>query len=58
MQINTDSLVRAFENNPTGFIAAVGGLLLGIGKIITAVGESRGSHAYARQVNYRIRNKK
>jgi hypothetical protein len=57
MQINIDTqtLTRKFEENPVAFMAAAGGLLMGFGKIIEAVGNSRGSHAYARDVNRRIK---
>lgn len=55
MQIDVDTLVRKFEEQPVAFMAAAGGLLMGISKIVEAVGNSRGSHAYARDVNRRIR---
>lgn len=58
MQIDTDQLKRHFEENPVAFMAAAGGLLIGLSKLIEAVGNTRGSNAYARQVNYRIRHKK
>lgn len=55
MQIDTDNLVREFEKNPVAFMAAAGGLFMGMSKIIEAVGNSRGSHAYARQVKHKIK---
>ena len=58
MQIDTDKLVEEFEKNPVGFMAAAGGLFMGMSKIIQAVGQSRGSHAYAKQVNHKIRQDK
>lgn len=58
MQINVDRLVRKFEEDPVPFMAATAGLLMGISKIVQAVGDSRGSHAYARDVNRRIRRDK
>lgn len=58
MQIDTDKIVRRFEDEPVPFMAAGAGLLMGISKIIQAVGDSRGSHAYARDVNRRIREAK
>lgn len=58
MKIDTDQLVRKFEENPVAFMAAAGGLLMGMSKIIEAVGNSRGSHAYARDVNRRVRASK
>ena len=58
MEININTLIRSFEEHPVGFMAAAGGLLIGIGKIVEAVGNSRGSHAYARDVNRRVRASK
>lgn len=58
MQIDATKLARAFEENPTAFMAAAGGLLMGVSKIITAVGDSRGSHAYARDVKRRVQRDK
>jgi hypothetical protein len=58
MQINVDRLVRKFEEDPIPFLAASAGLLMGISKIVQAVGDSRGSHAYARDVNRRIRRER
>lgn len=55
MQIDVETLVRKFEEQPVAFMAAAGGLLMGISKIVEAVGNTRGSHAYARDVNRRIR---
>lgn len=55
MQIDTDKLVRKFEENPTAFMAATSALLMSVSQVIKAVGSSRGSHAFARQVNHRIR---
>ena len=58
MHINEQKIIRAFEENPIAFMAASSGLLIGISKIIQAVGDSRGSHAYARDVNRRIKQAK
>jgi hypothetical protein len=55
-KINTDAIVQKFEENPVAFMAAAGGVLLGLSKIIEAVGNQQGSRAYAKQVNYRIKN--
>lgn len=54
-KLNTVRIMRKFEEDPVPFIAASAGLLIGISKIITAVGNSRGSHAYARDVNRRVK---
>ncbi len=58
MQIDTEKLREAFEDNPVGFMAAASGLLIGLSKIIDAAGHARGSNAYAKQVKYRIKTKK
>lgn len=55
MQINIDKLVREFEDRPDVFVAATAALLIGISKVVSAVGDARGSHAYARDVNRRIK---
>jgi hypothetical protein len=55
MNIDFDKLTRKFEENPVAFMAAAGGLLIGASKVIEAVGNSRGSHAFARQVNHKIK---
>lgn len=53
-KIDTDKIVRAFEENPVAFMAATGAVLMGISKIIDAHGSAAGSRAYARQVNHSI----
>lgn len=58
MKLDTDKIVRRFEEDPATFMAASAGLLMAIGHIIKAVGDSRGSHAYARDVNRRVRKEK
>ena len=55
MQIDTDKIVRAFEENPVIFMGAAGAVLMAFGKIIEATGNYRGSSAYARDVNRRVR---
>lgn len=55
MEIDIQTLTRKFEENPVAFMAAAGTLLMGMSKIVEAVGNARGSHAYARDVNRRIR---
>lgn len=56
--IDTDALINKFEENPVAFMAAAGGLLMGISKIVDAVGNARGSNAYAKDVNRRVRKEK
>ena len=55
MHINADRLARKFEEDPVPFMVADAGLLMGLSKIVGAIGDSRGSHAYARDVNRRVR---
>ena len=57
-KIDTDKLVRQFEDQPILFMGAVGTLLVGISKFIDAAGAAQGRRAYAKQVNYRVKNKK
>lgn len=53
-KLNTDKLVRKFEDDPVPFMAASAGLLMGISKIIEATAHNRGTAAYARDVNRRL----
>lgn len=55
MQIDIDQLTRKFEENPVAFMAAAGGLLMGVSKIVEAAGKWRGSNAFARDVNRRVK---
>jgi hypothetical protein len=58
MEINKDTIVRAFEENPVAFMAAGSAVLMGFSKIIEAYGNYKGSSAYARDVNRRVRMSK
>ena len=58
MKINTDKIVRSFEDNPPLFMGMSAAVLTAVAKIIQAVGDSRGSHAYARDVNRRVKASK
>lgn len=58
MQLDMQTLTRKFEENPSAFMAAGGALLIGISKVIEATGNARGSHAYARDVNRRVKQAK
>jgi hypothetical protein len=58
MEIDVKTIQQEIEKNPVGFMLAASGLLMGLAKIVQAVGDSRGSHAYARDVNRRIRASK
>jgi hypothetical protein len=42
------------EENPLAAVVAVGAILVGVAKVINALGHAKGSRAYAKQVNYRI----
>ena len=58
MEIDAKTIQHEIEKNPIGFMLAASGLLMGFARIIKAVGDSRGSHAYARDVNRRIKASK
>ena len=58
MDINQDKIKQAFEENPVGFMAAAGAVLVGVSKLVEAYGNYRGSSAYARDVNRRVRQSK
>ena len=58
MQKFKTTIVRAFEEHPVEMSMAGVALLYATSRFIQAVADSRGSKAYARQVDYRIRNKK
>lgn len=58
MEINKDKIMRAFEENPVGFMAAAGAVLVGVSKLVESYGNYRGSSAYARDVNRRVRMSK
>lgn len=53
-----DNVKREFKENPVGFIAAAGGVVVGVAALINAVSAAKGRRAYAKQVNYRIKNNK
>jgi len=53
-----EKLNQAFEENPLQVIVLGVAILSATTKIIIAIGRARGSHAYARQVNHRIRKAK
>lgn len=57
-KIDIDALIAKFEENPVAFMAAAGALLMGISKIVDAAGNARGSNAYAKDVNRRVRKEK
>jgi hypothetical protein len=58
MEINTEKLKQEFEQNPVAFIMATGAVLMGASKVIEAYGNFRGSSAYARDVNRRVKMSK
>jgi hypothetical protein len=53
-----ENLKREAEQNPTLTLGIGTAFLAALGKLIQAHGESAGSRAYARQVNWKIRNAK
>lgn len=50
-----DNLKREAENNPTVAIAVVAGLFTATAKLIEAHGHAKGSAAYAKDVERRVR---
>jgi len=58
MEINQEKLKKEFEDNPIAFLSAAGAVLFGVSKVIEAYGNFRGSSAYARDVNRRVRMSK
>jgi hypothetical protein len=58
MEINTEKLKQEFEQNPVAFMMATGAVLMGASKVIEAYGNFRGSSAYARDVNRRVKMSK
>lgn len=57
-KLDVDTLIRKFEENPIAFMAAGGGLLMGMSKIVEAVGNFRGSNAYAKDVKRRVKKER
>ena len=53
-----DNLKHQAEENPVMALGIGAAFLTGVGKIIAAAGHARGSHAYAKDVNRRIKNSK
>lgn len=51
------NLKQSAEENPILALAVGAGLITAVGKLIDAVGHTMGRHAYAKQVNYRVKNK-
>jgi hypothetical protein len=58
MEINTEKIKQEFEQNPVAFMMATGAVLMGASKVIEAYGNFRGSSAYARDVNRRVKMSK
>ncbi len=50
-----ENLKREAAENPTATIGIVAGLLLAAGKVIEAHGNAKGSRAYAKDVERRIK---
>lgn len=53
-----NKIVRAWEEHPVEMTMAAAALLYATSKVVQSVADARGSHAYARQVNYRIKHNK
>lgn len=52
------NLKRAAQENPVGTIVAIGLAATAAAKLITAVGQYEGSHAYAKDVARRVKASK
>lgn len=57
-KIDTQRIMREFENNPIAFMAAGAAFLTGFGKLIDGASAAWGRRAYAKQVNYRVKHKR
>lgn len=55
MDINVNEIKRTFEERPVEFLAAAGAVLMGFSKVLEAYGNYRGSAAFAKDVNRRVR---
>ena len=53
-----ENLKRQAEENPIMTLGIGAAILTAVGKFIDAAGHARGSHAYAKDVNRRIKNSK
>jgi hypothetical protein len=53
-----ENLKRQAEENPIMTLGIGAAVLTAVGKFITAAGHARGSHAYAKDVNRRIKKSK
>lgn len=53
-----ENLKRHAEENPLVALGIGAALLTAVGKFIDAAGHARGSHAYARDVNRRVKQSK
>jgi hypothetical protein len=50
-----DNLKHQAEENPIMALGIGAAVLTGLGRVIAAAGHARGSHAYAKDVNRRIK---
>lgn len=55
-QIVLDKLKRQWEENPLAVIGVGGVAVTALAKLIDAMSAAQGRRAYARQVNYRVKN--
>lgn len=53
----TETLTRSFQENPVVTIGVGAAFITSLAKFISAIGNARGSHAYAKQVNHRVKGK-
>jgi hypothetical protein len=53
-----ENLKRQAEENPIGALVVSSIVMTAASKLIKSYGETSGSRAYAKQVNYRIKNRR
>jgi hypothetical protein len=51
-----DKLKKAWNENPLEVIAVGAAATLAVAKLLDAVSAAQGRHAYAKQVNYRVKH--
>lgn len=55
--MDTKKLANKFEENPMAFLAVGAAFMTGFAKLVDAAAHARGSNAYAKQVNHRVKKK-
>jgi hypothetical protein len=58
MNLNLDKLKRKFEEDPLTVIAVIGMSAAGVAKLIDSMSAAQGRRAYAKQVDYRVNQRR